>query len=250
MDKMASAGLTWQAYCESGCLRGNDHFPFTGFSTISSSPNIFAGNSASTADFVGAANSANPPNLLWFTPTDDHNMHNNDIQTGDAYLHDFFVGSSGTLANPASGSLLSSKLFQTGQRTLLLLWWDEFKNAPILFYGSAVKHGFISSSDVYDEFSILHLIENNWSLPTLTSNDATASPMTEIYESSTPPTGGSGGGSGTGSTGSCPLCSPFPGISNGLWSIILGGLVGPVAAITLLKIRARAKLARTKRAQN
>src|SRR2546429_4485446 len=70
MDKMASAGLSWQAYCESGCPRGNDHFPFTGFTSIANSPNIFDGSSVSTADFVAAANSATPPNLLWFTPTD------------------------------------------------------------------------------------------------------------------------------------------------------------------------------------
>src|SRR6266702_6577928 len=179
VDQMQSAGLTWQAYCESGCPRGNDHFPFTGFASIANSPNIFASSSVSTADFVAAASSATPPNLLWFTPTDNHNMHDNSIQTGDTYLHEFLVGSIGSLASPASGSLLASNLFQPGHRTLLVLWWDEYDPAPILFYGTMVKHGFISSSDVYDEFSILHLMESNWAIPTLTSNDAAASSMTE-----------------------------------------------------------------------
>src|SRR3989441_1500859 len=45
VDRIAAAGLTWQAYCESGCPRGNDHFPFTGFTTTSSSSNVFAGGS-------------------------------------------------------------------------------------------------------------------------------------------------------------------------------------------------------------
>src|SRR5437762_9025510 len=44
-----SAGLTWQAYCESGCPRGDDHFPFSG-------ANPFASSSASTSSFVTAAN--------------------------------------------------------------------------------------------------------------------------------------------------------------------------------------------------
>src|SRR3989441_1361066 len=253
MDKMISAGLSWQAYCESGCPRGNDHFPFTGFASIASSPNIFASSSVSTADFVAASNSATPPNLLWFTPTDNHNMHDNSIQTGDTYLHNFFVGSTGSLASPARGPLLASNLFQPGDRTLLLLWWDEYDPAPILFYGTAVKHGFISSSDVYDEFSILHLMEDNWALPTLTSNDAAASSMTEIFASSTPPPGGSGGGStasGGGSSGNCPLCSPFPGISSTVWLIVIGGLVGLAASLTLITIRAQANLARTKRTMN
>src|SRR3989442_10931160 len=50
-----------------------------------------------------------------------------------------------------------------------------------------VKQTFISTSDLYDEFSVLHLFENNWALPTLASGDAAASPMSEIYGTSTPP---------------------------------------------------------------
>src|SRR2546426_1017059 len=187
MDQMGTAGLTWQAYCESGCPRGNDHFPFTGFTSISNSPNIFASGSVSTADFVTAANSANPPNFLWYTPTDSNNMHDNSVQTGDSYLNDFLVGSTGSLASPGSGSLLASNLFKPGHRTMLVLWWDEYDPAPILFYGSMVKQTFISTSNLYDEFSILHLFENNWALSTLAANDAAASPMSEIYGTSTPP---------------------------------------------------------------
>ena len=187
-NRFPSAGLTWQAYCESGCPRGNDHFPFTGFTDTSSCSCIFAGSSVSTSDFVAAANSATPPNFLWFTPTDNHNMHDNSIQSGDTYLHDFFVGSTGSVAAPASGSLLASNLFAQGHRTMLLVWWDEYDPAPILFYAPGiVKQAYISSSGVYDEFSILHTIESNWALPTLTSNDAAAAPMTEIFGSSTPP---------------------------------------------------------------
>ena len=186
-NRFPSAGLTWQAYCESGCPRGNDHFPFTGFTDTSSCSCIFAGSSVSTSDFVAAANSATPPNFLWFTPTDNHNMHDNSIQSGDTYLHDFFVGSTGSVAAPASGSLLASNLFAQGHRTMLLVWWDEYDPAPILFYAPGiVKQAYISSSGVYDEFSILHTIESNWALPTLTSNDAAAAPMIEIFGSSTP----------------------------------------------------------------
>src|SRR5438132_12419627 len=45
VDQLQSAGLTWQAYCESGCPRGNDHFPFTGFASHANSPDIFTGSS-------------------------------------------------------------------------------------------------------------------------------------------------------------------------------------------------------------
>src|SRR5437870_12528583 len=73
-------------------------------------------------------------------------------------------------------------------RTMLLVWWDEYDPAPIMFYRPGlVKKALISASDDYDEYSVLHLMENNWSLPTLTANDAAASPIAEIFGSSTPP---------------------------------------------------------------
>src|SRR5437870_12377279 len=64
VTSLASAGLTWQAYCESGCPRGADHFPFSG-------ANSFTSSSVSTSSLITAANSATPPNFLWFTPPTD-----------------------------------------------------------------------------------------------------------------------------------------------------------------------------------
>src|SRR2546428_512077 len=126
VDQLQSAGLTWQAYCESGCPRGNDHFPFTGFASDANSPDIFTASSVTTSQFIAAANSANPPNFLWYTPTDNHNMHDNSVSSGDSYLKKFLVGN-GTVLSPGSGSLLSSSLFGNSQyRTLLYLCWDEY----------------------------------------------------------------------------------------------------------------------------
>ena len=173
MDSFATHGITWQAYCEAGCPRGNDHFPFTGFASTAKSSNIFTSSSVSTSVFIAAANSANPPSFLWYTPTDNHNMHDNSIQTGDAYLQSFLVGT-GTVTNPATGSLLASNLFQAGQRTLLVLWWDEYDPAPILFYGPMTKQPFISISNSFDHYSTLRMLEDNWGLSTLTPNDAAA----------------------------------------------------------------------------
>ncbi len=198
IDNIVGIGGTWQAYCESGCPRGNDHFPFTAYASISNSPNIFAGSSVSPTDFVNAANSANPPTFLWYTPTDANNMHDGSVSAGDSYLHNFLVGG-GSITSPASGSLFSSSLFTSGKRVLFLLWWDECGNGaygcdsnnstPNLWYGpkTSVIAGYSSTSTAYDEYSILHLIENNWALSTLAANDAAAAPMTEIFGSSTPP---------------------------------------------------------------
>src|SRR3989441_4437765 len=179
VDQLASAGLTWQAYCESGCPRGNDHFPFTGFASVASSPNIFTGSSVTTSQFITTANSANPPNLLWFTPTDNHNMHDNSVSSGDSYLKKFLVGN-GTVLSPGSGSLLSSSLFRNSQyRTPLYLWWDEYDPSPNVEYGNMIKKGYTSTAS-YDEFSSLRMIEDNWNTGTLI-NSAKALPTSDIF---------------------------------------------------------------------
>lgn len=175
VDRLSGLGGTWQAYCESGCPRGPDHFPFIAFTpTSTQTSNIFTGSGVSTSTFIAAANSANPPNFLWFTPTDSHNMHDNSIPTGDAYIKTFFVGT-GTIASPAAGSLLASTLFQPGHRTLLMFWWDEYDPSPQLLYSPMlIGSSTIDNGNSYTEYSWLHLIDTNWGLPTLTGNDASA----------------------------------------------------------------------------
>ncbi len=328
VDRMASAGLTWQAYCESGCPRGNDHFPFTGFATTSNSPNIFTSGSVSTTNFIAVANSANPPNLLWYTPTDGHNMHDNSVSSGDTYVQNFLVGS-GTVSSPSAGSLLASSLFTSGKRVLLLLWWDECGasnggsgcnsngDTPNVWYGphAGIKAGLTSQvSNAYDEYSILHLIENNWSLSSLNSIDGAAQTMTDIFgplttsftvSPSTPivnlpitftatTTGGKspytiswGFGDGTIGTGASVTHTytsaqsftvtenvtdsstppqtatssqtiavkaasggTFLGLSDSIWLIIVGGLIGFIASLALLMVRARATLKRAKETMN
>src|SRR6266516_992413 len=179
VDQMQSAGLTWQAYCESGCPRGNDHFAFTGFSSDVNSPNVFTSSSVSTSDFISAANSANPPNFLWYTPTDNHNMHDNSVSTGDSYIQQFLVGS-GTVQSPASGSLFATNLFtNSAYHTMFYLWWDEYDPPPNVEYGPMIKAGFTSSAS-YDEYNSLYTIENNWNLPKL-GKAAQASLISDIF---------------------------------------------------------------------
>ena len=53
-----------------------------------------------------------------------------------------------------------------------------------------------------------------------------------------------------GSSRSCPLCGIFPVISSSVGLLIVGGLLGLIASLILLTIRARATLERTKRRTN
>ena len=178
VNSLSSAGLTWQAYCAEGCPRGADHFPFSGSNTFTSS-------SVTTSTLVAAANSASPPNFLWYTPTDSENMHDVSVSTGDSYLKSFLVGS-GSIGVPGSGSLLASSLFTNpSYHTLLYLWWDECgggngscdsNNAvPNLLFGPTVKKGYVSQDLTgMDEYASLWTIENNWGLSPLAQGDTTA----------------------------------------------------------------------------
>jgi hypothetical protein len=180
INSLSSAGLTYGLYCSESCPRGNDHFPFP-----LSGSNSYTSSSVTYQDLINAANSASPPNFLWFTPTDSENMHDVSVQVGDSYLQSVLVGS-GSMASPASGSLLASSLFTNpSYHTLLYLWWDECggnngscdgnNDAPNLFYGSMVKKGYVSPDSAgIDEYACLWTLENNWSLPTLAQGDAAA----------------------------------------------------------------------------
>lgn len=189
-NRLAAAGLTYQLYCSEGCPRGADHFPFP-----MSDPNAFTGSSVTFQNVISAANSATPPNLLWFTPTDGENMHDNSVSSGDSYLKNYLVGT-GSISSPSGGTLLSSSLFMNpAYRTLLLIWWDECggnngscnsNNAvPNLWYGATARRGYLSSDTVIDEYSTLRTLLSNWGLNAL-SKDSTANSVNDVFGSSGP----------------------------------------------------------------
>ena len=189
-DSLTTAGLTWMEFEEggsSGTIRGPDHSPCLQYATTANSPNCvqLSGNLIGNSQLFSALNSANPPNYVWITPTDGHNMHDNSISSGDSWAQSFLVGS-GTITNPASGSLLATSLFTNSNfHTLLWIWWDEYDPSPNIEYGKMVSKGFISQSNNWDEYSLLRMIEDNWGLPTL-SNDSQASIMTDIVGTVSP----------------------------------------------------------------
>ncbi len=183
-DSLSSAGLSWTEFCESNCHRGPDHSPCLQYADTANSPNCvtLSGALIGNSQVLGSTS-----NYVWITPTDGHNMHDNTVSSGDSWLKSFLVGS-GSIASPASGSLLSSTLFTNPSfHTLLWIWWDEYDPSPNIQYGSMISKGFISTSNNWDEYSQLRMIENNWELPTL-SYDAQAPIMTDILGTGGPQT--------------------------------------------------------------
>jgi hypothetical protein len=141
-----------------------------------------AGNTA----FINYLNSANPANYVWFTPSDNHNMHDcsSAVASGDNYLNSLLVGSGGSLTSPNAGTVFSTSLFRT-PGTFLYLWWDEYDPSPNVEYGRMIKVGYTSTGG-YDEYNSLHTIEANWGLPYISSVVSSDSSLSDVFGSSAP----------------------------------------------------------------
>src|SRR5213080_4252884 len=196
VDRLEAAGLTWKAFAEdasgSGTCnfmppRAGDHYPFIDFSDMKTSArctDMLTTSSPSDPEFLAALNGVTLPNYVWLTPNDTDNMHSSSIAVGDAYL--------ATLVP----LILSSRMFTT-QNAALFIVFDEgsdfcptgnSKSDCVVaeWAGPAVKKAYTSTTS-YDHYSYLSTLEASWNLPSLTSNDASATPMTEFFGTSPPP---------------------------------------------------------------
>ena len=197
VDRLEAAGLTWKAFAEDASGSGTcsfmppregDHYPFIDFSDMKTSArcaNMLTTTSPLDPEFVSALNGATPPNYVWLTPNDTDNMHSSSVGVGDAYL--------ATLVP----LILSSRMFTT-QKAALFIVFDEGSDVcptgnsssdcvVAEWAGPAVKKAYNSSTS-YNHYSYLSTLEAAWNLPSLTSNDASATPMTEFFGTSPPPT--------------------------------------------------------------
>ncbi|MBO0888057.1 PKD domain-containing protein [Candidatus Bathyarchaeota archaeon] len=208
VDSLESAGLIWKAYMEdqrpaSGCDAvahapyTPQHDPFVGFADILNSSarcsNVVLANpsgcSITDCSLIDDLNSGSAPNFMWLTPNYCNDMHGftypngtllcpTSISHGDSYL-------SGLVPN-----ILNSQTFTT-QRSALFIVFDEGKSyCPqndtsedcvfAAWAGPTVKNNFISTN-FYDHFSFTRTVEANWNLTSLTTNDASATPMSEFF---------------------------------------------------------------------
>lgn len=143
--------------------------------------NLFIGNLSSTAT---------ASNYMFLTPSSIDDAHDcNDISLTNLWL------------NQTIPQILNSFVFRT-QRAALFITFDEPdctstttpphtcpnppKGYPLLYTVWASNPaipttiGGHKSVAVYDHFSLLRTVEDNWNLPTITSNDASAMPMSEF----------------------------------------------------------------------
>jgi hypothetical protein len=181
-DNIEAAGKSWKTYQEampSTCFVGDSypyaqkHNPFVYFNPIRNNAarcqSHIVPYTQLASDLLSASTT---PAYGFITPDNCHDMHDCTVATGDAWLG---VEIPKILASPAF----------TTQKSLLALLWDEddysaTNQVPMLLIGSGVASNF-KSPVAYNHYSLLRTIEDALGLPTLTANDASAVPMTDMF---------------------------------------------------------------------
>jgi phosphatidylinositol-3-phosphatase len=184
VDRLEAAGLTWQAWNENACGpcdygAGNvRHVPFLYFADIVNNPtrcnHVVASTPGTDVELIAALGStATASNFMWLTPDDNHNMHDNSVASGDAYLQSLVP------------QILTSTVFTT-QKAALFIVFDEGSNTCpndllyAVWAGSAIKTA-QQFNTAYSHYSFAATIEANWGLPPINGNDAAATPMMEVF---------------------------------------------------------------------
>ncbi len=181
-DNLEAHGLTWRTYQESmpaPCYLKSSgtyapkHNPFIYFDDIrNNAARCNAGVVPYTQLASDLGSAATTPNYVFITPNLCNDMHDCSVRTGDTWLSNHLPP---ILNSPAC----------TVDRCLLILTWDEDNHSQgnqvlTIFAGSAAKTGGATSAVSYTHFSLLRTVEDLFGLPTQTSNDAAASPMTDL----------------------------------------------------------------------
>jgi len=192
VDRLEAAGLTWKAYMEdmpNNCMRTGSggyvvrHNPFVYFNNVASNSarcsRVVPAGSSDKSLLNDLSSDASASNFIWLTPNICNDMHDCPVSQGDSYL-------SGLVPQ-----ILNSSVFKT-KRAALIITFDEGNHGPpsdfvyTVFAGPTAKTSYTSFRQ-YDHYSLLRTIEDNWRLPTITSNDGSASNMFEFLQSSPPP---------------------------------------------------------------
>ena len=123
-----------------------------------------------TALSTDLASLSTTPNYAFITPNLCSDTHDCSVGTGDKWLKSHVPA---ILHSPACVSA----------KCLVIITWDEGSGGSnqvlTIFAGNAAKLGAVSSTKS-NHYSLLRTVENIFGLPTQTSKDAAASPMTDL----------------------------------------------------------------------
>jgi phospholipase C len=200
-DELASAGITWKAYLESmtqPCATSNEgyyavrHNPFVYFDSIRNDPTLCAAHDVPFDQLQSDINHQTLPQFAWVVPNDCNNMHTQCdqnktlLQQGEDWLSTWVP------------KILASKQMQSDG--VLVITFDEGTGDSgccsadpgggqvltlVISPNSLVKSGGYASDTVYNHYSLLRTIEDNWGLGYLGhAGDDGVVPMIDFFTGS------------------------------------------------------------------
>src|SRR5439155_21276553 len=123
--------------------------------------------SGGPTDVVAALNAGT--NFIWFTPTDGHNMHDNSVASGDAWIQSWVPG------------LLTA--MGTKKAALIVMFDEAYTSPPHIympFSGPATKLAYKSTAS-YSHYSLAKLLEDVWGGVSLGQGDVNAASPVEFF---------------------------------------------------------------------
>ena len=179
-DLLESKGLTWKVYAEDypgNCFTGasnkdyvRKHNPFISFLNIQKNPARCA-NIVNSAQFNIDAKNEALPNYVFFIPNIKNDGHDTGVTYADKWYRQTF-----------SKYVVDERFMKN---TILISTFDESglsikNNIYTSIVGPAVKPGIVPN--LLSIYSLLALIEENWSLGNLGKQDATAAVIPHIWQ--------------------------------------------------------------------
>lgn len=181
VDLLEAKGITWKVYAEGfpgNCYTGTSsgayarkHNPFISYVNIQKNPNRCA-NIVEANQFDRDAANGTLPNYVFYVPDNKNSGHDTGVSYSDKWYEQKF-----------SRYINNSKFMEN---TILVSTFDEsggyFGKNQIYtsIVGPAVKQGTVSTA--LNIYSLLKLVEDNWNLGDLGKLDASAPPITNIWQ--------------------------------------------------------------------
>jgi acid phosphatase len=186
VDLLETKGVTWKAYMEDlpaknksihiskNRLYFRKHNPFISFNNVRNNPTRLA-NIVNAKQLQADVNNDALPQYCWYTPNIQHDGHSppDDYQPNNPLRHVNFIAQwlEGFLP-----PLLAKPQFSKG--TLVVVTFDESvphadNHVYCVLLGDMVKSGTLEVS-MYNHYSLLRTVEENFQLDTLGRNDVTA----------------------------------------------------------------------------
>ena len=213
-DRIEGSGKTWREYAESmgsPCRLASSgtyfarHNPFVYYTDITGNATRCNSHVVDYSNLsTDLAATSSTPNYAFITPNSCNDMHDCPVATGDTWL------------SQAVPAILGSPAF-TQQHSLLVIVWDEDDGSQgnkvaFVATGYGVKTGFTSNVG-YNHYSLLKTVEASWGLSTMTTNDAAASAMSDIFGTSPAPLTATASASRSAAT--APAAVTFTGTASG-----------------------------------